>query len=124
MTKILIVEDNEINRDMLERRLSRSGYQVVCGIDGPDGVRNALSHLPDIILMDIALGDMDGWEAIQLIKADCRTAAVPIIVLTAHALETDRRRSVEMGCADFDTKPVDYQRLMGKIQRHLAKKAA
>ncbi len=124
MPKILLVEDDEVNRDMLERRLQRSGYEVVCAVDGPGGVRNALNYLPDLILMDIALGAMDGWEATQLIKADCRTASIPIIALTAHALETDRRRSIEIGCADFDTKPVDYQRLMGKIERHLAKKAA
>jgi two-component system cell cycle response regulator DivK len=124
MTTVLIVEDNEINRDMLERRLARSGYDVISAVDGPDGVRKALASLPDLILMDIALGAMDGWEATQLIKADRRTALIPIIALTAHALETDRRRSVEVGCADFDTKPVDYLRLTGKIERQLAKRAA
>ena len=124
MPLILLVEDNEINRDMLERRLSRSGYGVVSAADGPEGVRKAIDALPDLILMDIALGAMDGWEAAQLIRADRRTASIPIIALTAHALETDRRRSVEVGCADFDTKPVDYPRLMRKIERQLAKKAA
>jgi CheY-like chemotaxis protein len=124
MTKILIVEDNEVNRDMLERRLLRSGYEVISAADGPEGVRKAVADLPDLILMDIALGAMDGWEATQLIKADPRTALIPIIALTAHALESDRRRSVEVGCSDFDTKPVDYLRLTGKIERQLAKKAA
>ena len=124
MPLILLVEDNEINRDMLQRRLSRSGYRVVSAADGPEGVRKAIDALPDLILMDIALGAMDGWEAAQLIRADRRTASIPIIALTAHALETDRRRSVEVGCADFDTKPVDYLRLMRKIERQPAKKAA
>jgi two-component system, cell cycle response regulator DivK len=124
MPLILLVEDNEINRDMLERRLSRSGYSVVSAADGLEGVRKAIEALPDLILMDIALGAMDGWEAAQLIRADRRAALIPIIALTAHALETDRRRSVEVGCADFDTKPVDYPRLMRKIERQLAKKAA
>ena len=124
MPLILLVEDNEVNRDMLERRLSRSGYSVVSAADGPEGVRKAIEALPDLILMDIALGAMDGWEAVQLIRADRKAALIPIIALTAHALETDRRRSVEVGCADFDTKPVDYPRLMRKIERQLAKKAA
>jgi CheY-like chemotaxis protein len=109
---------------MLDRRLWRSGYSVVSAADGPEGVRKAIEALPDLILMDIALGAMDGWEAVQLIRADRRAALIPIIALTAHALETDRRRSVEVGCADFDTKPVDYPRLMRKIERQLAKKAA
>jgi len=124
MPLILLVEDNEVNRDMLERRLSRSGYSVVSAADGPEGVRKAIEALPDLILMDIALGAMDGWEAVQLIRAERKAALIPIIALTAHALETDRRRSVEVGCADFDTKPVDYPRLMRKIERQLAKKAA
>ncbi len=125
MPTILLVEDNEVNRDMLERRLSRSGFCVTCAVNGPEGVRKAFDERPDIILMDIALGAaMDGWEATLLIKADSRSASIPIIALTAHALETDRRRSVEVGCADFDTKPVDYLRLLKKIERQLVKRAA
>lgn len=123
MRKILLVEDNEANRDMLGRRLSRSGYSVVAAIDGPEGVRMARDEHPDLILMDVALGAMDGWEATRLIKADPRSAATPVIALTAHALESDRRRSVEVGCASFDTKPVDYPRLVEKIERLLGRTA-
>jgi CheY-like chemotaxis protein len=115
MTKILLVEDNEDNRDMLGRRLTRHGYSVHFAVDGPSGVHQAHNELPDVILMDIALGEMDGWEATRLIKDDPRTAAIPVIALTAHALASDRARSVEVGCADYDTKPVDLPRLLGKI---------
>ena len=115
MTKILLVEDNEDNRDMLGRRLSRQGYSVCYAIDGPSGVHLAHNELPDVILMDIALGEMDGWEATRLIKEHPRTAAIPVIALTAHALATDRDRSVEVGCSDYDTKPIDLPRLLGKI---------
>ncbi len=115
MTKILLVEDNEDNRDMLGRRLSRHGFSVCFAIDGPSGVRMAHNELPDVILMDIALGEMDGWEATRLIKDDPRTTGIPVIALTAHALASDRSRSVEVGCADYDTKPVDLPRLLGKI---------
>lgn len=124
MTKILLVEDNEMNRDMLTRRLARQGYEVACAVDGPNGVAMALLEKPDIILMDVALGDMDGWEATTLIKSNPLTADIPVIALTAHALESDRRRSVEVGCADFDTKPVDLARLLQKISNCLASKAA
>jgi two-component system cell cycle response regulator DivK len=123
MRKILLVEDNELNRDMLSRRLSRSGFRVVAAIDGPEGIRMARAERPDLILMDVALGAMDGWEATLAIKADPRSAPTPIIALTAHALESDRRRSVEVGCADFDTKPVDYPRLLEKIERLLVRAA-
>jgi len=116
MHKILLVEDNEINRDMLTRRLERNGFSVCCAFDGAAGVAMALSEMPDMILMDVALGEMDGWEATQLIKANPVTSAIPIIALTAHALASDRDRSVEVGCSDFDTKPVDMQRLLGKIR--------
>lgn len=117
MHRILLVEDNEINRDMLTRRLARHGFFVYCAFDGAAGVAMALSEMPDLILMDVALGDeMDGWEATQLIKANPATSAIPIIALTAHALASDRDRSVEVGCSDFDTKPVDLQRLLGKIR--------
>lgn len=119
MTKILLVEDNEMNRDMLTRRLQRHGFEVLCAQDGPTGVAMALLEKPDLILMDVALGDMDGWEATDLIKANPLTATIPVIALTAHALESDRRRSVEVGCSDFDTKPVDLPRLLQKIHNCL-----
>ena len=119
MLKILLVEDNELNRDMLSRRLSRSGFSVVAAVDGPEGIRMAHDERPDLILMDVALGEMDGWEATLAIKADPELATTPIVALTAHALESDRRRSVEVGCADFDTKPVDYPRLLEKIEKLL-----
>ena len=115
MTKILLVEDNEMNRDMLTRRLARHGFEVCCAPDGPTGVRMAEEERPALILMDVALGEMDGWEATTLIKARPSTAHIPIIALTAHALASDRQRSVEVGCSDFDTKPVDLPRLLGKI---------
>jgi CheY-like chemotaxis protein len=114
--KILLVEDNHANRDMLTRRLRRHGFDVCFAVDGPSGVEMASSELPDVILMDVALGAMDGWEATLLIRADHRTAHIPIIALTAHALATDRDRSIAVGCADFDTKPVDLSRLIGKIR--------
>ena len=116
MHKILLVEDNEMNRDMLTRRLQRHGFSVCCACDGAEGVAMAATEMPDLILMDVALGAMDGWEATQLIKAQPTTSAIPIIALTAHALASDRARSVEVGCSDFDTKPVDLQRLLGKIR--------
>ncbi|MGP0058282.1 MAG: response regulator [Beijerinckiaceae bacterium] len=120
MPKILLVEDNEANRDMLTRRLTRQGFEVCCAIDGPTGVAMASQERPDLILMDVALGEMDGWEATQLIKADPDTAMIPVIALTAHALSSDRAKSVEIGCSDFDTKPVDLPRLLGKINVCLA----
>jgi CheY-like chemotaxis protein len=115
MHKILLVEDNEINRDMLTRRLKRNGFSVCCAVDGAEGVAMASSEMPDLILMDVALGEMDGWEATLLIKSNPLTASIPIVALTAHALASDRDKSVEVGCSDFDTKPVDMQRLLGKI---------
>jgi two-component system, cell cycle response regulator DivK len=120
MHKILLVEDNEMNRDMLTRRLQRYGYSVCCAHDGAAGVAMAISERPDLILMDVALGEMDGWEATLLIKADPATSAIPVIALTAHALASDRDKSVEVGCSDFDTKPVDMQRLLGKMRALLA----
>jgi 7-keto-8-aminopelargonate synthetase-like enzyme/DNA-binding NarL/FixJ family response regulator len=113
--KILLVEDSFANRDMLTRRLEKRGFKVVGAVDGPTGVEMSLSECPNLILMDIALGEMDGWQATRLIKSDPRTANIPIIALTAHALATDRDKSVQVGCADFDTKPVDFERLLGKI---------
>jgi CheY-like chemotaxis protein len=120
MPKILIVEDDELNRDMLSRRLIRAGYEVVCAEDGPQGVRLAKETKPDLILMDFALGPMDGWEATRLIKSNPLVSNAPIIALTIHALESERRRCLEAGCSDFDTKPVDLGRLLGKMQRQLA----
>jgi CheY-like chemotaxis protein len=114
--KILLVEDNEVNREMLTRRLQRHGFSVCCAFDGAAGVAMALSEMPNLILMDVALGEMDGWEATQRIKANPATTAIPIIALTAHALASDRARSVQVGCCDFDTKPVDMERLLGKIR--------
>lgn len=122
-TKILIVEDSEANRDMLTRRLQRRGFTVCSAADGSTGVAMAVSEKPDLILMDVALGEMDGWQATRLIKADVRTSNIPIIALTAHALESDREKSVEVGCANFDTKPVDLTRLLGKIQDCLMRAA-
>lgn len=116
VTKILLVEDNEENRDMLGRRLQRQGFAVCFAADGPMGVIAAEQEMPELILMDIALGDMDGWEATRRIKANPKTAAIPIIALTAHALATDRTKSFEVGCAEYDTKPVDLSRLLGKIR--------
>jgi two-component system, cell cycle response regulator DivK len=115
MPKILLVEDNEMNRDMLGRRLQRHGFEVCFAVDAPSGISMAGAELPDLILMDIALGEMDGWEATRRIKSNPTTAQIPIIALTAHALASDRDKSVEVGCVDFDTKPVDLPRLLGKI---------
>ena len=116
MTKILLVEDNEMNRDMLGRRLQRQGFAVCFAVDGPSGVKMAADETPDLILMDVALGDMDGWEATRLIKSNPGTRQIPIIALTAHALASDRDTSVKVGCADFDTKPVDLPRLIAKMR--------
>ena len=122
LTKILLVEDSDANRDMLTRRLERRGFRVCGAADGPTGVAMAASEIPDLILMDVALGAMDGWEATRRIKANSKTGNIPIIALTAHALATDRDKSVEVGCSDFDTKPVDLLRLLGKVEKCLAKK--
>ena len=118
MTKILIVEDNEMNRDMLQRRLERKGYEVACAVDGPQGIAMAASVQPNLILMDVALGDMDGWEATTAIHANPTTATIPVIALTAHALESDRLKSIEVGCVDFETKPVSLPQLLEKIELH------
>jgi CheY-like chemotaxis protein len=119
VTKILLVEDNEMNRDMLGRRLTRQGFTVCFAVDGPSGVSLASEEMPDLILMDVALGEMDGWEATKRIKANPKTASIPVIALTAHALATDRATSVQVGCSEYDTKPVDMPRLLGKIQHCL-----
>ena len=119
MPKILLVEDNEMNRDMLSRRLQRKGYAVVTAHDGEQGHLLAHSESPDIILMDISLPIMDGWEVTRLLKADQATRHIPIIALTAHALVTDRAKAFEIGCDDYDTKPVEFGRLSEKIENLL-----
>jgi CheY-like chemotaxis protein len=124
VSKILLVEDNEMNRDMLGRRLQRNGFAVCFAVDGPTGVMMAGLEMPDLILMDVALGEMDGWEATRLIKSNPQTARIPIIALTAHALASDRETSVKVGCADFDTKPVDLPRLLSKIRNCLVQTQA
>ncbi|HUL54239.1 MAG TPA: response regulator [Opitutaceae bacterium] len=116
MAKILIVEDNEMNRDMLSRRLERRGYTTVLAVDGGAGVERALAEKPDLILMDMSLPVIDGWEASRRIKADPATAAIPIIALTAHAMTSDRDHALQAGCNDYDTKPVELPRLLGKIE--------
>ena len=124
MVKVLIVEDNELNRDMLKRRLERNGYEVACAVDGAEGIAMAASEQPDIVLMDVALGEIDGWEATQAIHANPSTANVPVIALTAHALESDRQKSIEVGCVDFETKPVSLPDLIRKIEQHAVPRAA
>jgi two-component system, cell cycle response regulator DivK len=120
MAKILLVEDNELNRDMLSRRLSRRGHQVVEATDGEAALALAASERPDLILMDMSLPVLDGWEATRRLKAMPATRTIPVIALTAHAMVTDRERSLEAGCDDFDTKPVEIERLLDKIARLLA----
>ena len=117
MPRILLVEDNEMNRDMLSRRLSRKGYEVIIAIDGQEGVDLAASEAPDLILMDMSLPIMDGWEATRTIK---RGSSVPIIALTAHAMSSDREKALDAGCDDYDTKPVELVRLLGKMEKLLA----
>ncbi len=115
MTRILIVEDNEMNRDMLSRRLTRKGYDVVTAEDGGRGVDMANSANPDLILLDLSLPVMDGWEVARTLKAADQTRGIPIIALTAHAMAGDREKAMEAGCDDYDTKPVDLPRLLGKM---------
>jgi two-component system, cell cycle response regulator DivK len=119
MIKVLLVEDNEMNRDMLSRRLIRRGFQVVFAIDGQQGIDLAHSERPDIIIMDMSLPVIDGWEATRRLKADDTTRSVPVIGLTAHAMSGDREKAIEAGCDDYDTKPVELERLIGKIERLL-----
>lgn len=116
MTKILIVEDNEMNRDMLSRRLTKRGYEISMAFDGKQGVEMAQAEAPDLILLDMSLPVMDGWEAAGVLKADERTKAVPVIALTAHAMAGDMEKALEAGADDYDTKPVDLKRLLGKIE--------
>jgi len=121
MPKILLVEDNEMNRDMLSRRLERRGYQVAIALDGKQGVAMAGSEAPDLILMDMSLPVLDGWEAARCLKATPETRTIPIIALTAHAMVGDREKAIEAGCDDYDTKPVEFQRLLEKIEAILGK---
>jgi two-component system, cell cycle response regulator DivK len=121
MTKVLLVEDNEMNRDMLSRRLTRRGFQVVCAVDGQQGVDLARSENPDVILMDMSLPVMDGWEATRRIKSDGDTRSVLVIGLSSHAMSGDREKAIEAGCDDYDTKPVELDRLVGKIERLVGK---
>ncbi|MEH2513740.1 CheY-like chemotaxis protein [Nitrobacteraceae bacterium AZCC 1564] len=120
MPKILLIEDNEMNRDMLSRRLARGGYEVAIAEDGARGVAMAVSDKPDLILMDMSLPVIDGWEATRRIKATPELCKIPIIALTAHAMATDREQALQAGCDDYDTKPIELQRLLGKIQTLLA----
>jgi CheY-like chemotaxis protein len=123
MPKILIVEDNAINRELFARILKRAGYSVCCAVDGPSGIAAAEQERPDLILMDVALGkEMDGWEATQHIKATPGIAEVPIIALTAHALTSDRKKSIDVGCAAYETKPIDIRRLLKTIEERLPPK--
>ncbi|AZG77373.1 response regulator [Methylocystis rosea] len=115
MVKILLVEDNEMNRDMLSRRLRRNGYEVVIAIDGQQGVDMAAAESPDLILMDMSLPVIDGWEAARRVRENEATRKIPVIALTAHAMAGDREKAIEAGCDDYDTKPVEITRLLGKI---------
>src|SRR5579872_5196678 len=122
MPKVLLVEDNEMNRDMLSRRLIRRGFEVLLAVDGEQGVATAQKELPDIILMDMSLPVLDGWEATRRIKAGDNTRAIPVIALTAHAMAGDRDKAMEAGCDDYDTKPIELPRLLEKIDRLLSEK--
>ncbi|MDQ0301718.1 response regulator [Ancylobacter polymorphus] len=119
MTKILLVEDNEMNRDMLSRRLARNGFEVLIAVNGQEGVDIALAEKPALILMDMSLPVLDGWEATRQVKAHPDTAAIPVIALTAHAMASDREQAMAAGCDDFDTKPVELPRLLEKIRSRL-----
>jgi CheY-like chemotaxis protein len=113
--RILLVEDNPENRDMLARRLTRRGFEISFAVDGGEALNGVKAQMPDLVLMDLSLPVMDGWEVIRLVKADPATRAIPIIALTAHAMEGDRERAIAAGADDYDTKPVDMERLLGKI---------
>ncbi len=120
MPKILLVEDNEMNRDMLSRLLERKGYQVVLALDGESGVEMARTQAPDLVLMDMSLPVLDGWEATRRLKAAAATRHIPVIALTAHAMSSDREKALEAGCDDYDTKPVELSRLLSKIEALLS----
>ena len=120
MAKILLVEDNEMNRDMLSRRLQKKGYEVVMAVDGEQGVAMAEAQAPALILMDMSLPGLDGWEATRRLKAAAGTRAIPVIALTAHAMAGDREKALAAGCDDFDTKPIELERLLAKMEALLA----
>ena len=124
MPRVLLVEDNEMNRDMLSRRLARREYEVLVAVDGKEGVVMAVSEAPDLILMDMSLPVMDGWEATRQLKASPKTKAIPIIALTAHAMSGDREKAMEAGCDDYDTKPIELPRLLAKMEALLGEKKA
>ena len=124
MPRILLVEDNELNRDMLSRRLTRKGFEIDVAVDGGAGAEMGLSGVHDLILMDMSLPVMDGWEATRAIRADPRGASIPIIALTAHAMPGDREKTIAAGCDDYDSKPVEFDRLLGKIEALLAARCA
>jgi len=121
--KILLVEDNEMNRDMLSRRLARKGYEVSIAVNGLEGVEKAQTELPDIILMDMSLPELDGWEATRRIKSAEGTNKIPVLGLSAHAMAGDREKAMQAGCDDYDTKPVEFKRLLGKIEELLSAQA-
>src|SRR5712675_1554006 len=122
MPKVLLVEDNEMNRDMLSRRLARQGFEVLMAIDGEQGVQMAKTEMPDLILMDMSLPVLDGWGATRQIKAQASTQSIPLIALTAHAMAGDRDKALEAGCDDYDTKPIELPRLLEKMDRLLNEK--
>jgi two-component system cell cycle response regulator DivK len=122
MSTILLVEDNEINRDMLSRRLKRRGFEILFATNGEEGVEQAHAQSPDLILMDMSLPIIDGWDATRQIKASQATQKIPIIALTAHAMSGDRQRALDAGCDDFETKPIELEQLLEKIERYLAKR--
>lgn len=122
MAHVLLVEDNELNRDMLSRRLQLRGYSVIRANDGLEALAVAHSSLPDLILMDMSLPEIDGWEATRRLKSDARTAAIPVLALTAHAMPEDRQKALQAGCDDYDTKPVEFARLLLKMEALLEKK--
>jgi CheY-like chemotaxis protein len=124
MARILLVEDQEMNRDMLARRLKKRGYEVSIAVDGAEGVEKARAESPDLILMDMSLPVMDGWEATRTLKADEATQAIPVIALTAHAMSTDREKALEAGCDAYETKPVELPRLLEAMEKLLTSQAA
>lgn len=124
MAKILLIEDNEMNRDVFARRLKRRGYKVLVAVDGAQGIAIAKAERPDLILMDMRLPMLDGWEATRQLKALAETRDIPIIALTAHAIAGDREKALEAGCDDYEAKPVDFPRLLDKIQSFLGKETA
>lgn len=121
MAKILVVEDNEVNRDMISRRLQRRGFDIIFAEDGEQSIQTAQNELPDLILMDMSLPVLDGWEATKILKASTQTRQIPVIGLSAHAMEGDREKAIEAGCDDYDTKPIELERLLGKMNALLEK---